>query len=595
MIEPKTPSETSDRSWSKALGVYLSPKLIAMLLLGFAAGLPFFLVYGVLSAWLREAGISRTSIGFFGWIGLFYTVKFLWAPVVDRFRIPGFYKLLGQRRSWVLLAQFGLVIGLIGTGLMNPQTSLTQLALFVLLVAVSSATQDIAIDAWRVEAAKNDAEQPALAANYQLGYRAGLMVAQTGSLFIAGLLSPNSTAGSDIYTPMAWSVAYWVMAIFVIIGASTVFWAGEPSRMLKGESRWPRLKNRTQNILKGSGFSLAVIFLMFVVLSGLSQLLEPMGNGFSFVAETIISAPVIIVLAICSMAVVSPWLLKKNNGKLLFYLSLFALLSAFVFLFVGIYHLGQFTDPSKTALLTLPIYIAILPFSLIALLVPKAIKMDKTSSWVSHPVAGALLDFLKRYGWSAILILVFIATYRISDFTMGVMAKPLYIDLGYAKESIGAIAGIFGMMTAIAGALIGGIAGMRFGLPRSMVVGAIITIFTNLAFSWLAMQDPAFWKLSIIVGADNFAAGFAGGLLIAYMSSLTNRKFTATQYALFSSLYAIYGKLLMGFSGLLADQVGYVWFFVITAGFGIPALIISIVLVFVKLRERPEISEPLDS
>lgn len=588
MSKSEEHSSTKPTSWRDSLTIYRSPKLIAMLLLGFAAGLPFFLVYGVLSAWLRDAGVSRTSIGFFGWIGLFYTVKFLWAPVVDRLRIPGFYQLLGQRRSWVLLSQFGLLIGLLGTGFMNPQTSLTQLALFILLVAFSSATQDIAIDAWRVEVADRDDEQPALAANYQLGYRVGLMVAQTGALLVAGLLSPETAEGEDIYTPFAWSVAYWAMAGFVLIGASTVFWAGEPSRMSKGENRWMRNQNWQKNLIKGSGFSIVVIFALFLLLSALSRLLGPMGSGFGWLSQVIVSLPAFYILAVSAVIMLAPWVLRASGKNVLFGSSVLAILAAFVFLFASIYHFGPTSlAPAQTALLSLPIYIAILPFALIALLVPKALRLAPDSSWISHPVAGALLDFLKRYGWSAVLILAFIATYRVSDFTMGVMAKPLYIDLGYAKESIGAIAGMFGMFTAISGALVGGVVGMRFGLPRSMVVGAIITIITNLAFSWLATQEASFWKLSMIVGADNFAAGFAGGLLIAYMSSLTNRAFTATQYALFSSLYAIYGKLLMGFSGVLADAVGYVWFFVITASFGLPALAISIVLLLVKIRQRP--------
>jgi PAT family beta-lactamase induction signal transducer AmpG len=519
---PASPTAaTPADKWLDALRFYLKPKSAAMLLLGFVAGLPFLLVYGVLSARLAQSGVSRTAIGFFVWLGLFYTLKFLWAPMVDRVRLPGLHEIFGQRRSWILLAQAGMIVGMIGVGLSDPQSSLLPLVMFALLIAFSSATQDVGIDAWRIEASPGADAQASMAAVYQFGYRLGLMTAQTGALLVAGLLSPNDAQGSDIYTPHAWTAAYWVMAALVLIGSSTVIWAGEPSREKAGEGPWPRMEGLRRNLVRGgvavAAIVAAVVVAFFIapyILSPIGKLLAPIGNYFYAV----------------------------------------------------------------------PVIVAALPFALAVACVPYVRRLPADSPLFVHPASGPFLEFFKRLGWMAVLVFGMIALYRISDFTMGVMAKPMYVEVGYSLETIGWVTGLFGIFVGIAGALAAGAFAIRYGLLNCLVAGAIITIVTNASFAWLASGEAETWRLVVAISLDNTAGGFAGGILIAYMSSLTNTAFTATQYALFSSLYAIYSKVLAGFSGVLADAVGYVWFFLITAGFGVPALVLTLLLL--SYRER---------
>jgi PAT family beta-lactamase induction signal transducer AmpG len=504
------------RGWLDAFRFYAKPKSAAMLLLGFVAGLPFLLVYGVLSARLAQAGVSRTAIGFFVWLGLFYTLKFIWAPMVDRVRLPGLHEIFGQRRSWILLAQAGMIVGMIGVGLSDPQTSLLPLVMFALLIAFSSATQDVGIDAWRIEASPGADAQASMAAVYQLGYRLGLMTAQAGALMVAGFLSPNGPDGSEVYTPHAWTAAYWVMAALVLIGSSTVIWAGEPSREKAGEGPWPRTKDLIGNLRRGA---------------------------------IVVAA---IVAAVVAAFFIAPYLLTP---------------------------VGRLIAPVAAYLVFLPVVVALLPFGLAVACVPYVRRLPADSPLLSHPAAGPFLEFFKRLGWMAVLVFGMIALYRISDFTMGVMAKPMYVEVGFTLETIGWVTGLFGIFVGIAGALAAGACAIRYGLLNCLVAGAVLTIVTNASFAWLASGEPETWRFVVANSMDNIAGGFAGGILIAYMSSLTNTAFTATQYALFSSLYAIYSKVLAGFSGVLADAVGYVWFFLITAGFGVPALLLSLLLV----------------
>ena len=201
----------------------------------------------------------------------------------------------------------------------------------------------------------------------------------------------------------------------------------------------------------------------------------------------------------------------------------------------------------------------------------------QSGSVYSVPILGDFADLVRRTGVWALVVLGIVVSYRISDTTMGVMAGPLYIDLGYDKSVIGTVKGLFGISILIFGAFLGGLSAIRYGMGRSMVIGAVLTIITNLAFAWLAsVETPRAIYLFVAIGADNIAAGFAGSIFIAFMSILTNKAMSATQYALFSSLFAFFGKSLAGFSGVLADAVGYEAFFVITALFGIPALLLSI-------------------
>ena len=442
------------QGWLDAFKAYRHPRVLAMLFLGFSAGLPFMLVFSTLSAWLREVGIERATIGMLSWVGIIYSIKFFWAPVVDRLPLPVLGRLLGRRRSWMLVAQIGIAIGLFNMAHLNPVGHLGTMAALALLVAFSSATQDISIDAWRIEAAPQPM-QGVMAAAYQLGYRIAIMVGSAGALWIAA--------------DFGWMTAYTAMAVLVGVGIITTLAISEPE---------PRVAQQS-----------------------LAQ------------EQRVID-----------------WLARKAHW-------------------------------------------------------PEA--LQQLGSWFVGAVVCPFVDFFTRYGKKlAILILAFIASYRLTDFTMGVMANPFYLDVGFTLKEIAAVAKGFGVVMSILGTILGGVAVARLGTNRSLVLGSVLVIGSNLLFMTLAFQQtPSLAGLAMVVSADNLAMGVAGTALIAYLSSLTSATYTATQYALFSSVYALPGKLLMGTSGFVVDAVGYPWFFVYTSSLGLPALVM---LYFLGTKARQD-------
>lgn len=441
----------SSASWLQAFRIYARPSARAMLFLGFSAGLPFLLVFSTLSAWLTQVDISRTTIGMLSWVGITYSIKFFWAPVVDRLPLPLLTRALGRRRSWMLLAQCGIAGGLIGLAMSDPRLSLSSVVGFALLVAFSSATQDISIDAWRIEAA-DASEQGALAAAYQLGYRIALLVAGAGALFLAAEWS--------------WPFAYLCMTCCVGVGIITTLVIREPQRAIARDT-----------VLRES------------------RVLE-------FIA---------------------------NNPNM--------------------------PAPIRNML-----------------------------AWLIGAVVCPFVDFFARNGWQyGAVILCFIGLFRVTDITMGVMANPFYLDLGYSLKEIAAIAKGYGVVMSISGALIGGIVVTRFGALRSLILGGSMVMIANMGFAVLALSDqPTLTGLALAISADNLCVGLAGSAFIAYLSSLTNTAYTATQYALFSSLFTLPGKILAGWSGAVVDAWGYPVFFVYTSALSLPALLL---LVYLLQRE----------
>ena len=478
--------------------IFESPRNAAMLCLGASAGLPIMLVYQVLSFWLREADVSRSTIGFFVWAGFAYSLKFLWAPLVDRIKIPGFSSWLGNRKGWTLFAILGTALAMFAMSQQNPSVDLVGVAVCAVLIAFASATLDICVDAWRVDNTPN-AEQAMVSAIYQLGYRFGMIAAVTGGLFIADLTSFNIT--------------YFLLGTLAVIGGSTLLWAPDVRRPEKPE------------ISPVLALALGLTTLIIISASLWFGLAE---NGW--------------------LRILIAWLgeLKsKIPDRILWWTYILILASPFI---LCVWFLG--------------------PFSL---------RKSQSNKVYMIPILGDFADIVRRTGWWSLLVFAMVATYRISDTTMGVMTGPLYIDLGYDKSTIGTVKGAFGIFILIVGAFLGGLQAMRYGLARAMIVGAILTIMTNLAFAWLAQVDtPRAIYLFVTIGADNIAAGYAGSVFIAFMSIMTNKEMSATQYALMSSLFAFYGKSLAGFSGVLADAVGYELFFIITGLFGIPALCLAI-------------------
>jgi len=416
-----------------------------MLFLGFAAGLPFLLVFSTLSAWLTTVGISRSVIGFFSWVGITYSIKILWAPIVDRVPLPLLDRLLGRRRSWMLLAQFGIMFGLLGMAGIDPAQNITAIALFALLVAFSSATQDVALDAYRIEAVAKEI-QGAMAAMYIGGYRLGLLAAGAGALYLAKYFS--------------WSFTYITMAGLMLVGVVTVLIIREPVATINGKTQ-----QREQRV---------VDFL-------------------------------------------------ENSTHL----------------------------PNT---------------------------MRQPMAWFIGAVVCPFTDFFQRNGSMALIILLFISVFRISDITMGVMANPFYLDMGFSLIEIANITKFFGFFMTIAGAALGGILVVRYGVMRPLLAGAIMVASTTLLFAMLASMKPSLLMLAVVISADNLSGGLATSAFIAYLSSLTNTAYTATQYALFSSLMTLLPKFLAGFSGVIVDSSGYFFFFVYAAVVGIPAILLVLYL-----------------
>lgn len=487
-------------SFVEALKAYRQPKMAMMLVLGFAAGLPFLLYFSTLSVRLEKSGIDVTLIAFFSWFGLSYSFKFLWAPLVDRFDPPGLAKVFGRRRAWIFVAQLGVAMGLIGLGLADPTKSLAVTALFSFLVAFSSATQDIGIDAWRIEAAANDDEQAPLAAAYQYGYKSGMLISGGVALIIAGLAN--------------WTMAYFSMAGFLAL-AAVIFalWDGKAGALVS-----------TRALATGFLFSAAlfacVIIIAICIGLGVPTLLDVLGVEFS----------------------------KREIGKM-------------------------------------AVYLAAAPIILCAVALPFIRRIPADAPVLKSAGFGPFLDFFWRHGWPAILILLFVSTYRLSDIVMGIMAKPAYSNMGYDEIAIGLVSGTYGPWMVFLGVALGGLCALKMGLTRTLVIGAIVSVLGNLTFAWLVEQSAdSTLPLFIAVTADNIAGGFAGTVFVAYLSTLVNKSFAGTQYAIFSSVYSLGPKLLAGSSGLIVAAQGYTLFFIYAAALGLPAILLSM---FVE-RMKPD-------
>jgi PAT family beta-lactamase induction signal transducer AmpG len=415
-MSPATPQRDK---WRTALSVYTRPRVVGMVFLGFAAGLPFLLVFTTLSAWLTEASVSRSTIGFFSWIGITYSIKVFWAPVIDRLPFPLLTRVFGKRRGWML-------------------------ALFALLVAFGSATQDITIDAWRIEAVEQDL-QGAMAATYVLGYRLALLTAGAGALHLAEMTN--------------WSLTYIIMAGLMAIGMLTTLSIPEPSHPENQRTR--ELESRLESSIGIAG----------------------------------------------------------RQGL-----------------------------------------------------------VARLAAWFADAVIGPFVEFFERSGRLAVLILLLVGCYKLSDITMGVMANPFYLDLGFTKGDIANVTKIFGFFMTIFGAGLGGILVVRFGILRPLLAGAILVASTNLLFVWLAVSEPSLVHLAVIISADNLSGGLATSAFIAWLSSLTNTSYTATQYALFSSLMTLPAKFIGGFAGVVVDASGYASFFLYAGLLGMPAILLVIFL-----------------
>jgi PAT family beta-lactamase induction signal transducer AmpG len=480
----------ANRNALSALAVFLDRRTLVMLVLGFSSGLPFYLIFDTLSAWLRASGLSLEVIGFFGLVTMIYSFKFLWAPLIDRARVPVLTAWLGHRRSWMLVCQGAIMLGLWLVAGSDPASSLTTVAVFALLVGFSSATQDIAIDAWRIEAV-DVSRQGAMAAAHQWGYRVGLLVAGAVPLLLA-----------DVY---GWNLSYAVMAVLMIVGVVGVMAAPREKqhaiRAIHAEGVRPA---PLQEFLEW-GARLALLVLGALLLgSGLTANPTALVRALNAVGATGIRGTIL-----------AAW--TSSAGV---WVHLLAVVLGF-----GV------------------IVVAALPFPGVR---------TRPGVYLSAALGDPLRDFFARYGSAAGLILALICVYRIPDFVLNIM-NPFYLDLGFTLVQIAQVRQIFGLVMTMLGVFAGGFAVARYGLLPALLVGAFAGPLSNLVFAWLAARGNDLFALFVAIGIDNLAGGFAGTCLIADMSSLTSTGFTATQYALLSSLYAIPGKIIQSQSGRIVE------------------------------------------
>lgn len=428
------------QTWLESLRVYREPRMLAVLMMGFSSGLPLPLTFGTLSFWLAEAGISRTSIGLFALIGISYSFKFLWSPFIDRLPLPGLTRRFGRRRGWLLAIQALLAGAIFLLGLTDPKEDPALVAMIAVVVAFLSASQDIVIDAYRIELLK-PAEQGAGAAATQWGYRFGMIASSAGALFVAEF--------------GGWSSAYAVMAALMSVGMVTVWLTPEPP---------------------GSAHALA-----------------PM---------------------------------------------------------------------------------------------PGSTTAERIVTWIQRAVVAPFADFMTRPGWIAIV--VFVVLYKFGDALAGVMANPFYVAMGFSKIEVASISKVFGVAATLAGLAAGGLLVYRAGMYQSLLICGVLQGASNLMYALQALIGHDVAMLTVTIGVENFTGGMGSAAFVAYLSSLCNVAFTATQYALLSSLATVGRTTLSASGGWLADQLDWFVFFVLTTGAAVPGI-----LMVLWLMRRLPLTAPL--
>jgi PAT family beta-lactamase induction signal transducer AmpG len=483
--------ELTNKSWQKTLKGFTHPRVVTLLFLGFSAGIPLLLIFSSLSLWLREAGVERATVTYFSWAALGFSFKFVWAPLVDQIPVPLLTRWLGRRRGWILLGQLAIILSIILMASVDPQSgpnSLSLMAVAAVMLGFSAATQDIAIDAYRIESAEADL-QALMSATYIAGYRIGMLVSGAGSLFIADWLGSDR----DGYLYQAWQSTYWLMAMVMLVGVLTTLTIPEPAR-------------QSQQKLTENSNGYLPILLFFVLVVGV------------FITSIYLSSSLPSVVRLI-LAIAAAWVFALGLVKM------------------------------------------------------RIIEYSVLNQTYIVPVQ----DFFQRYGLSlACLLLALIGLYRISDIVLGVISNVFYQDLGFSKPEIASVVKTFGLLMTIVGGFMGGLLSMRFGVIRVLFLGGVLSAVTNLLFMVLAAKGHDITWLYIVISADNLSAGIASAAFVAFLSSLTNISFTATQYAIFTSLMTFLPKVLGGYSGTMVDGMGYPNFFLATALMGVPVLVLIV-------------------
>lgn len=481
-------------SQRRLLGLYL--------LLGFSAGLPFYMFNAVLMLRLARHEVDIAIIGFFAWVALLPTFKFLWAPMLERWTVPGFGRFWGQRRGWIMLAQLGIFTAMLGMAFTSSDESLPLTALFAVTLAFWTTTLEIAADGWRIELAPTQAEQgPVVAANLW-GYRSAMVAAGSGAVWVA--------AKAD------WTWAYLVIA--------------------------------------------AAAFAPFPILAAMRGEKGASGRAGALLGGIAASAG-ILAAATAITAVVGWVLLELAAGA------------------------GIDADSNVTPFV---LAVAILPFAVLAILLPRIRRMGPDAPARRSPAVGPYVDIFWRYGFAVLVVLGFVSAYRVGDVLALTLNHPMWNELGYSLEAIAIADGVVSLSASIFGVALGGWAAARWPIWRALFAGAVAAAVSNWAYVWLWSAPVADWALYSAVAVDQFGNGMAGAVFVVYLSMLVNPRYPAAQYAFLSGFAFLLARLLAGASGTMQKSIGYDGFFLLTGAVSLAAIAFLPFIARIKAREPDE-------
>lgn len=584
---------TRNSSWAVFKEAYLTKNALIMLMLGFSAGLPYFLVFSTLGIWLREAQIDKSTVTMFAWAGLAYSFKFLWSPLVDGLSIPFLKNYLGKRRSWLVLMQCCVITAIVLMAFTSPvasqMNSLEMMALFAVLLAFSSASQDIVIDAYRIEIVPKSM-QTAFSALYVFGYRLGLVISGAGALYLATYFGSSE----ELYQYDAWKNTYLVMALVMGVGVMATLTASEPnSEVLTPKKQ--SLNDKVMGIYAALALIPMALYGIWYLLNQISVRIFEMANSPFVISDTVVNtaswygvamlipAPVILIFLLLNQPKIKMIALNTNDdtlnsrqhGKDSLRLVLMFILSmlGFIFAFRAIGDV-MIADAKHSNLVGFLLEsVRFVGSSVMAIVVATAlIKLGVVKKEIAVRYwAEPILDFFRTYGKKAALILALIGVYRISDIVAGNIANIFYQDLGFTKVQIADASKLVGLTMSILGGFLGGFIAQKMRIIAAMMIGAILAAATNLLFI-LLFNNPTAGMLYMAVVFDNLAGGLASAVFVAFLSVLTSIRFTAVQYALFSSLMTLSPKILGGYSGSIVEATSYPTFFLITCVMGVPVL-----------------------
>ena len=486
--EHRAPARPSAR---RLLGLYL--------LLGFAAGLPFYMFNAVLALRLSKHGVDIVIIGFFAWIALLPTFKFAWAPLIERYDVPGFARFWGRRRGWIMLSQLGIFTAMVAMAFTSSDKSLPLTALFAILLAFWTTTLEVAADGWRIELAPTQAEQAPIVAANLWGYRSAMVAAGSGAVLVA--------AWAD------WTIAYLVVAV-AAFAPFPILAAMRPAR--EGAN------GRVTALLTGVGASLIILLAATLVTAGIGWVLLSAAQGAGVSAKTNVTP---IVLAV-----------------------------------------------------------ALLPFVLLALALPRINRLSADTIARKSGFAAPYVELFWRYGYAVLAVLAFVSLYRMGDVLTLTLSQVLMNDRGYSLHQIGVAQGVVALSASMAGVALGGFLSTRLSLGWTLGIGAVTAAVGNWIYVWLSYSAPSDFVLYTSVAIDQFGNGFAGTVFVIYLSMLVSPTHPAAQYALLSGFAFLLPRLLAGASGSMQTQIGYDGFFLLSGALSFAAIFLLPVIARVKGR-----------